>query len=1597
MRFFADLLQVKERLDASSPALREIHGESWAEVGASSLGLLIMDRSGTGEGRKLASCLGANLEKAGSFQFQAWPGLTLALVTFPPRPERVEPEAWITGRRGAGIALLLEGSDTETWSDLEPYLRDLNCLRIRKDEIRSRNPPDLVVDFAAALHALEAGRPSQLVKSGYPTFSDWLMDLANRHQEQEGEPIARLLSNLNAGFQHPARESRDAMAILARIVGLQGFLAGGTGWVLGGDATQEDRDLVLHSLLRENGHQVHGLPSANGILPCLEFVSARFPGKRVFHDLDLRGTSLDVTTQVMLDGGHCTFDRVILRGNGCILDGTLAGIQTTKVERQGESSLVRPQAKPWEGPTGGPIAIPDAPSLEAAIAEAVRESLATARILRGKVMDVVDGMERLAVRIQGKAEMTAPFNAWAREQKVDAEAFFSRQEEQLTYFNIVLFGRTGAGKSTLIEALTGGDGKSISEGESDWTKGVAPREWKACRVWDTPGFNGPSFQRGELEKRAQEAVSVADIALVCFDSQSQQAMEFGKVAEWVAQFGKPAVAVLNVRGKLWRRPDKVPQGSGRRNTSVDVHMHARNIRQSLPQAGFRDIPILAISSNMAVMARGAQPFRGPSWADRSNQKVAQPDLDRWSNLPRLESLLVEALQTDAVGLRLGKLRKESAGLLDQLRTHLKDVARESASKAEVVEAAVEKTFRLLGYPRQGSLGRESLDAASPNLLGRLEALRGTPFQAQVKGTYLAFLEREAKSALAPLRLKAMRAGEERIFEAFAEGVNLGSSELEDLCIPRPAIEKACDGAWSAALDQLRSGLSLVADEASLDLRIRAAAGFKTQGDAGSGWKWAGRTGKAAGVLSSVAGAVAMTNWWNPGGWVAAGLWVGGILGSWLGGKGLEAGERKRLHARSQALKDFRTWVDETYDGIASQVQENGRESLLKGYRAMAHSVSEALSLRELQHGIEGPKGLVEQIGRLQLRDLGGTDPQRILDRAMRRIEAAAEVPPFVRAEDWVWLGDDWFGEAGEPDAPSPSGNPFPDAYAKGMEAELDRALERMFKQDIAEAARAWHARIDMDLRRNPRALPVLAELRALALDGRPRINLIGTYNAGKTSFIRRLLSCSGQALPEGLEVRANPTTSEIREIEWEGMLLVDTPGFSSLREGDSRRAVAALPDASLVLHLFQPTLVALDPGTTVACLQGDREQGIAPKAPRTLLVLNRIDELAGDPSDDPEVFMNLVRRKREELRLVLAAQGIEIGDIQICCMASDPFGLHGESSRALGAETWDGFQPFLAAFRRHSDRLRAQGPSWSLIEGGLARLKALELEVQGEAKDAQDALAFAEVVAMDLEDALSRGKRIRNERETALEKVVQDYIALLLEEINQAAEASLLRPVAERCQAWWDADDFQSRIEAWHSALCADLEAVNGELGELLKRRATFRIQAQTGGQLADSVPMPSHVVGKVGKFGALLEGKAASLTESLGKLLKIKFKPWGKIKLANKFKILGKALAWAGVALDIFSWWHEEAEIKKLEDCRTKLRTWLHESSKQVQASLVESEGEEGSLFQAFNDWLTSIETLKAENSGLIAEAREDILRLESETATYRQAAEAARVLIGI
>ena len=116
--------------------------------------------------------------------------------------------------------------------------------------------------------------------------------------------------------------------------------------------------------------------------------------------------------------------------------------------------------------------------------------------------------------------------------------------KNLDEFSIALFGRTMAGKSTLMEILTNGDGTSIGTGAQRTTRDVRSYRWKGLKVTDVPGV--AAFEGLEDEELAFEAADNADLVLFIITDDAPQPAEAECLAR-VRSLGKPVLGICNVK------------------------------------------------------------------------------------------------------------------------------------------------------------------------------------------------------------------------------------------------------------------------------------------------------------------------------------------------------------------------------------------------------------------------------------------------------------------------------------------------------------------------------------------------------------------------------------------------------------------------------------------------------------------------------------------------------------------------------------------------------------------------------------------------------------------------------------------------------------------------------------------------------------------------------------------------------------------------------------------------------------------------------------------------------------------------------------------
>lgn len=1160
-----------------------------------------------------------------------------------------------------------------------------------------------------------------------------------------------------------------------------------------------------------------------------------------------------------------------------------------------------------------------------------------------------------------------------------------RQSQTLHTFNIVLFGRTGSGKSTLISAMTRGDGASVSQGESDWTTQVKPTHWRSCEIYDTPGINGwgRTESRSNLEERARAAVEIADFVVVCFDSQSQQADEFRKLAAWVQTYRKPLIAVLNPRNAVWRVCPRVPIGSARANLSRAVREHAGNIRDELAKIGLSGVPVVAVNSKRALFARASMPFLGPDEVSLHKQRTqfGVEQLEQWSGFPRLEELLVAAISEHAVPLRLGALNDQLRGVLGELDHALAEIGDETNRAAVTLEHdLIRSMLRLFGYPpRHDAERRRPFLRGGTDLLAELERRRGGTFQAPVEGEFRQLIHQRLDVELGTLRSRSLHNAEECVVASFDRRTNTTAEAVTRASFDQKAMKRAAEKVLNEGSEFLSKRVELAHRDVRLDIKVLAHAAA-LRGNAGSGWKYSAWAIRAGGVLAgtlATLGVLAATNFWNPLGWAAAvGAGVGLIASAasallgWLGGRARKKAESQRLAARGQALAQVRRSVHQVYDGFRDEVlSEAHRYAVDASGPLVRPPIEQALDLRVIEKHCTTwraeLRGLTASLSRTK-------NPQHLLSATARTLELQA-YPNSPNRSQLQWLGEDWINDPnGLKQARGSSGTGRTTAYDPDLVTRLFGGIRQVFDQVFEDlkpgTGRAW---LDGALARcagDPEAIEALGELTAMAEDGRPRIHLVGDYNAGKSSFIKRLLIDAGSPVPESLEIRADPTTDRVREYDWGGVRLIDSPGFQSGEASHAERALRAFPDASAIIYLFQPNLVLGDDGDVLTVLRGDKNRGLAPKLQRTFFVINRSDELGVDPETDPKAYAQLASRKRTELSLALEAREVTVEPGSIFCMASDPFGLVGnrtdvDASAFDAYRQWDGFDHFMAAFQRSQRRFLRSGVDRSLLEGGLARIARLETRQRAAVEQLKNReLALGRVQAQ-IGEAIAKGARIGGKYHAELHQLVAEHAAGFRDEVLRAGDADQLTRKAKEFQHWWDNEALQVELSQWGKRAAEELNGWQVSSFEAIGRRlksAEFRAafaEHDASGPDAPNVTTGTGWIGLTARAIGRVMGKASEeFVLGATKMVGVEFAPATVTKFARFFGKASTILMVVGVAADIADIWQGERTLAKHEEARQRIAAFLSESVSGVVKTVAYGSAGDPGLLQQLGDELTTL-----------------------------------------
>ncbi len=519
------------------------------------------------------------------------------------------------------------------------------------------------------------------------------------------------------------------------------------------------------------------------------------------------------------------------------------------------------------------------------------------------------------------------------------------------FVTIMLFGRTRAGKSTTMEALTAGDGASIGIGRQHTTTEIRtyyyPRQpdggkpdTPALRIVDTPGIEG--FKGDALAEMAGRFIERSDHILFLLTDDKATADELERFGAIRTQ-GKSVTVLLNVKASdqdldlLLHSPALVFK-------QHEIDGHTRRICGYLEKRfGMPPPCVIPIHARAAWLANG-QTNLPEGVSDRSL-------LRKNSRISDLEGRIEDFVRREA---RLARLRTPRDLLLGYL-IPLKDELRPLAGEFRQVMGNMDQVSRRL---------RDGAERARVRVARRFPLLRAR-FQA-------------ASDAI-PGMIDEVIAGRGARFDA--DWITL---------LRTHGVNEAAQWFVGAGQQDFREEVEAEVQSTNFDFEFSKGDGLDEQlrqyyeaedGEKKNKYARAGiRVGGGTGA--SLLATWAVANWWNPTGWTAlaaAAVVVGvGIAGEELARKATKEWERSSKRDMYDKREEIafklrqRLWAD--YHAVRTRCDEwldNAKDMQTQVVEEIARPVRD--SSRQLWRAtvdfLEGLDGIADRVNEGLVRDL----------------------------------------------------------------------------------------------------------------------------------------------------------------------------------------------------------------------------------------------------------------------------------------------------------------------------------------------------------------------------------------------------------------------------------------------------------------------------------------------------------------------------------------------------------------------------------------------------------------------------------------------------
>ena len=1022
--------------------------------------------------------------------------------------------------------------------------------------------------------------------------------------------------------------------------------------------------------------------------------------------------------------------------------------------------------------------------------------------------------------------------------------------------------------------------------------------------------------------------------------------------------------------------------------------HAENVRAELANIGLHDVPVVALSSQRALFARAATPFRGPHQKNFAEDRARYGTdyLARWSNFAALEAVLTACIAAGGAQLRLKSLREGVRALLADEAAALERLRERLVERTEQLDRLIRLHLEVLGYleaeQRASYLASEERDS---DLLTTAETVRGAPYRSPVDGSLVRQVRNLLKPHLAEPRANTLLRFKELERKAFREKKAIDPDAFAAQVFVDAEISEALDRVSAEATGFLQRELSL----AGIEIRRPRSADYGKaglEGDAGDTaelfadiLRYGGLAGKAAAV------AAPFVLFSNPFGWaaVAAGIGIGAAAeGVSLIGKSMNRdAARAAAEARAKAAREGRKAINDHFDTIEANFTQHAYVTV---WRAAASSLRPIIAeFINITSGRAELDNVVAQL-RTEMASIAVTAPLGLLD-VTARVLTQSDGRGSDSGVEKLLLGEDWFDHE-SPHQDISAAEDFATICRQRHErdaATLRSAINEAFQHPPGTAIDEWAQHIAQAAELDD-AFASVAD--AVTAHPQPAVVVAGDYSAGKSSFIKRMIAEFDGQTPDSLRIRADATTDEVRRYSLNAVEIIDTPGFQSSRAGHAELALAGAREAALVIVVLHVNLLIGD--TTALQEIAHGTSTAAGKWPRMLFVVNRCDELGADPLDAPDEYFNRRDRKCAELAAALQSRQIEVSPSHIHGVAADPFGAVGTRIPVTAADytanrAWDGIEALADALGAWAGTDLAQAAYLVAFDDAATELLTLRESTRTSiaAYRTEAGKHDALIASMDicLEDADYLSQSLEHELSDALSGPVAQAIARI-RTIEPGDETGL----AEAARSWLNDPQTDSLLERFTKAATAKVNDWSATHQSAISRQesaagfdATLNLPGgQEVGGGADGLGRVFGVAGRLagigGQLGIALGKRDAAL--AIGHFFGHKFKPWGAIKAGAKVRSLGAILGAVAVVADVAAEVNDNNRTKDWAAKRDAAAEQVEADSREaVRALISEPQGPWAYLAERAGQ----VRELRAQYLDRQRAAQEECNRLEQRLAT--------------